>query len=130
MDIRYRDRSRAVADLKINWRGIDNAGYAYGFYSEGSSQHQVDIAIPGRGTQPQPGPDYRIFVNGRRIGTRSTLGEAAALAERYFREGRHRVAKQRNAGISGSGAAPPRERRSLREILSAYVGVKPKGRGR
>ena len=118
-----------MADLKINWRGIDNAGYAYGFYSEGSSQHQAGIAIPGRGTQPQPGPDYRIFVNGKRIGTRSTLGEAAALAERYFREGRHRMAK-RGLKNPETGTEPVRERRSLKQVLSDYMGVKSRGRGR
>jgi hypothetical protein len=69
-------------------------------------------------------------VDGRRIGTRPSLGEAAALAERYFKEGRHRTATQQNRGISGNSPAPPRGRRSLKEILSAYTGVKPKGRGR
>jgi hypothetical protein len=118
-----------VADLKIKWWGIDGAGYAYGFYQDGATHHQVDIAIPGRGTKPQPGPDFRIYVNGKRIGTKASLGEAAALAERYFREGRHRVARQHRE-ISGTGPAPPRERRSLKQILSAYVGVKLKGRGR
>jgi hypothetical protein len=55
---------------------------------------------------------------------------AAALAERYFREGRHRLARQQDLSMAGNGPAPPRERRSLKQILSAYAGVKPKGRGR
>jgi hypothetical protein len=115
-----------MADPKIKWRGIDGAGYAYGFLQDGATQHRVDIAIPGRGVEPHPGPDFSVYVDGEKIGAKSSLGEAASHAERYFRDGRHRAGKH----SLGAEAHPARERRSLKQVLSDYVGVKPRGRGR
>jgi hypothetical protein len=119
-----------VAQWGIIWRGIDAAGYYYGFYNESQAQYQVDIAIPGKGTQPHKGPDYKVFVQGEKIGSMPTLKGAAAFAELYFREGHHRVRAQNAAVTKGREALQqaPRERGSMRDVLEAYLSRKPPAR--
>jgi hypothetical protein len=53
-----------------------------------TAPHSIKLTsrFPGAGSKPQPGPDYRIYVYGMRIGKRPSLGEAAALAGRYLRK--------------------------------------------
>jgi hypothetical protein len=104
----------AMASNKLEWRGIDGAGFQYGFYREGDQHYRIDIALPGKGLgDPHKGQGYKLYIDGNEIGKKDTLKEAVAFLERFFERGLHR----------------PRGRASLADKLASIAGLKPKGRG-
>ncbi len=69
--------------VNISWRGVDGAGFQYGFYREGDKQYRVDIAVPGPGDNAKHGP-HKVYVQGEEIGASATLRGAEALAGEFF----------------------------------------------
>ncbi len=104
---------------KFEWRGMDGAGYQYGFYKEGGEQYRLDIAVPGRGGNPK-GMGHKIYVDGNEVGSSSSLEAAEKFLGKFFAKGLHK-----NIGREES-----RQRRSLGEKLKSAVGLGAgKGRG-
>jgi hypothetical protein len=96
---------------KFEWRGIDGAGFQYGFYREGQKQYRLDIAIPGKGISPHRGPDFRILIDGEEAGKAASLPAAMKFLENYFGKGLHKDA----------GREEPRQRRSFGDTLRAAI---------
>lgn len=104
-----------MASNKFEWRGIDGAGFQYGFYHEGNQLYRIDIALPGKDIRdPHKGQGYKLYVDGNEIGKTGTLKEAVTFLEKFFERGLHK----------------PRERATLADKLASIAGLKPKGRGR
>lgn len=76
----------------IEWRGVDEAGFRNGFYSERDSVYRVRIAIPGL-VKPQRGPSYKVFIQGKAVGEKGDLSSAMSFAEAFFERGLHRALK-------------------------------------
>ncbi len=125
---------------RISWHGIDGAGYYYGFYREDGRQWQIDIAVPGKGLEPHKGPDHKIYIEGRKVGSMPTLKGASAFADLYFSEGHHRVRERTQPKPAQAQSQAPQQQpevrnrqRSLRDALEAYLGGSrkpPQGRSR
>ena len=103
----------------FDWRGIDGAGFLYGFCREGGQQFRLDIAVPGRGGNPK-GADYKIYVEGEEVGKASSIEQAQKFLSNFFDKGLHKHL----------GQEAPRKRRSLADTLRAAAGLTSgKGRG-
>ncbi len=72
------------SNVTIAWRGMDGAGFQYGFYREGEKQYRVDISLPGRGATPNIGP-HKVYVEGEEVGAADTLQGAEALVASFLR---------------------------------------------
>jgi len=103
----------------FEWRGMDGAGFQYGFYREGDKQYRLDIAVPGHGENPKD-MDHKIYIDGEEAGRASSLAGAQKFLSNFFAKGLHK----------DLGRGAPRERRSLGDTLKAVVGIGgSKGRG-
>ncbi len=95
----------------FEWRGVDGAGFQYGFFHEGGKAYRLDIAIPGAGFQTQDAKTHTLYVQGEEVGTAPSVGDGRAFLERFCNKGLHR-----NLGRVERGA-----RRSLTETLRSMV---------
>jgi hypothetical protein len=69
--------------MQIKWKGPDGFGYLYqNPVIENAGQY--NIAIPSRGLDPHPGPDFRLIYDGETIGSYPTMGDAQNAAEKHL----------------------------------------------
>ncbi len=104
------------SNVTIAWRGMDGAGFQYGFYREGEKQYRVDISLPGRGATPNIGP-HKVYVEGEEVGAADTLQGAVALAGEFFALRGHDYLEREEPGA----------RRGLKAVLHALAGRPGRG---
>jgi len=78
--------------------GLNASGYFEGWFDDGSIQCQIDIAIPGKGSPPHPGPLHDVFIGREKAGSMPNLKSAQALAELHLLQAALRHPARRRPG--------------------------------
>jgi hypothetical protein len=115
----------------MEWRGVDGAGFLYGFYREGDRSWRMDIKIPGAeygSGGAKPGEKFKVYVDGDLVSTEESAERGKATLQKFFAEGRHHKLEQQLSKRDWRDSESPPGFKDL--VRKVFRGGEGKGRGR